>query len=77
MKMSLKQKGAFRPPPVLAEPFERVSQALQAWPRHRGGDALASVAQTARWMARTSTWAMRSWAIFTSMARSTWPRTSS
>ena len=32
MKMSLKQKGAVRPPPVLAEPFERVSQALQAWP---------------------------------------------
>ena len=32
MKMSLKQKGALRPPPVLAEPFERVSQAIQAWP---------------------------------------------
>ena len=31
MTMSLKQKGPFRPPPVLAEPFERVSQALQAW----------------------------------------------
>ena len=32
MKMSLKQKGALRPPPILAEPFERVSQAIQGWP---------------------------------------------
>lgn len=32
MKMTLKQKGAVRPPPVLADPFERVSQALQGWP---------------------------------------------
>ena len=30
--MSLKQKGALRPPPALAEPFERVSQAIQGWP---------------------------------------------
>ena len=32
MKMGLKQKGALRPPPILAEPFERVSQAIQARP---------------------------------------------
>ena len=32
MKMSLKQKGGSRPPPVLADPLERVSQVLQGWP---------------------------------------------